>query len=336
MIWFYLTLGALLFWSFGDLFSKIGTDQKDPHSHWKIAMAVGLVMGLHAGYSLLFDDAVHLSWALIAAYLPASLCYIASMVLGYVGLRYIELSVSSPICNASGALSFLLMLIFMRSEVVPEEGMGSPLFLLSLLAVGLVCAGVVALGIVEMREDEETKIRRREASNRQYAKSFLALLFPLLYCLLDSAGTFADAFIMGGDNILSILEATVPGLSEMSEEAVENIVAMSCNTAYELTFLMMGAAAFIYVVLIKKEKFNWRLDGCKGINGICETAGQVCYALVIADTDHAAFAAAVIASYSALSALWGRVFIKEKLSHRHYLAIGITLAGIILMGALDP
>ena len=33
------------------------------------------------------------------------------MTLGYVGLRYIELSISSPICNSSGALVAVLCLL---------------------------------------------------------------------------------------------------------------------------------------------------------------------------------------------------------------------------------
>ena len=41
---------------------------------------------------------------MIWTYLPVSVLYILSMTLGYVGLRYIELSISSPICNSSGAL----------------------------------------------------------------------------------------------------------------------------------------------------------------------------------------------------------------------------------------
>lgn len=41
---------------------------------------------------------------IIMTYLPVSLLYIISMAMGYIGLRYIELSISSPICNSSGAL----------------------------------------------------------------------------------------------------------------------------------------------------------------------------------------------------------------------------------------
>ena len=39
--------------------------------------------------------------------------YIASMTIGYFGLRYLELSVSSPVQNASGAVACLLCLIFL-------------------------------------------------------------------------------------------------------------------------------------------------------------------------------------------------------------------------------
>ena len=51
-MWFLLSLAALLCWSGSDLFSKIGSKPDDPYSHWKMVMAVGLVMGLHAAFEL--------------------------------------------------------------------------------------------------------------------------------------------------------------------------------------------------------------------------------------------------------------------------------------------
>ena len=104
-MWFPLALVALLCWSFSDLFSKIGSRPEDRYSHWKMVMAVGLVMGLHAAFEI-FVSKVHIDLQVMLTYLPASLLYIFSMVLGYAGLRYIELSVSSPICNGSGAVSY--------------------------------------------------------------------------------------------------------------------------------------------------------------------------------------------------------------------------------------
>ena len=101
-MWFVLALIALLCWSGSDLFSKIGCREPDDKlAHLKMVMAVGLVMGLHAAYEI-FIGGTEISWHVIWTYLPVSLLYIGSMTLGYVGLRYIELSISSPICNSSG------------------------------------------------------------------------------------------------------------------------------------------------------------------------------------------------------------------------------------------
>ena len=103
-MWFWLSIIALLFWSGSDLFSKIGCrDGSDKLSHLKMVIAVGVVMGLHACWEI-FIGGVEISWQIIWTYLPVSILYILSMTLGYLGLRYIELSISSPICNASGAL----------------------------------------------------------------------------------------------------------------------------------------------------------------------------------------------------------------------------------------
>ena len=103
-MWFWLSLIALLCWSGSDLFSKIGCrDADDKLAHLKMVIAVGVVMGLHAAYEI-FIGGVSISWHVIWTYLPVSLLYIVSMALGYIGLRYIELSISSPICNASGAV----------------------------------------------------------------------------------------------------------------------------------------------------------------------------------------------------------------------------------------
>ena len=110
-MWFILSVIALLCWSGSDLFSKIGCrDADDKHSHLKMVTAVGVVMGLHAAYEI-FIGGVDISFDVLLRYLPVSLLYIGSMTLGYVGLRYIELSVSSPICNSSGALVAITSLI---------------------------------------------------------------------------------------------------------------------------------------------------------------------------------------------------------------------------------
>lgn len=297
-MWFPLALTAMLCWSGSDLFSKIGSRPEDKYSHWKLVMAVGLVMGLHACYEI-FVSHVEINLGVIITYLPASALYILSMILGYVGLRYIELSVSSPICNSSGAVAALLCFFFLHQRLVGLQWLG----------VVLVAAGIIALGFIERNEDEAARELRREPQHLKYEKSAIALLFPILYCLLDAAGTFADAVI----------------LETLAEE--------SANVAYELTFLFMGVCAFIYVKLIKKQPIMPKREAPKLAAALFETAGQFAY--VFALGANAIAAAPVISAYCMVSVIWSRIFLHEKLSRNHYLAIAAAIAGIIILGIFD-
>lgn len=301
MKWFIFSLITLFCWSFSDLFSKLGcADKKDGHSALKMVTAVGVVMGLHAAYTLIFTD-VEFTLQTMLTYLPVSFLYISSMTIGYVGLRFIELSISSPICNSSGALVSVICIIT-----------GAALVNAQYIAIALVAAGVIGLGIAEMTEDDELRAARQSKSNFKYTKSFLAILLPVIYCLLDALGTFADSLV----------------LEKLDEDAA--------NTAYELTFLVCGIICFIYVKFIKKEKYFPKKEAPKYIGAAFETAGQFAYVYALADADHVALSAPIISSYCALSVLWGRIFLKEKLSWKHYLCILLTVAGIAVIGFYDP
>ena len=301
-MWFWLSLAALLCWSGSDLFSKIGCqDARDKYSHLKMVMAVGFVMGLHAAYEI-FVGGTEISWHIILTYLPVSFLYILSMAVGYVGLRYIELSVSSPICNSSGALVAVL--------VLATDGIGST-SPLQLAAVGCVCLGVIFLGITEATEDEDLRRARQDASNRHYAKSWIAITIPIIYCLLDALGTFAD------NRVLMTLDED------------------SANVAYELTFLAVGVCCAIYVLGIKKQKLIPKMEAPKYAGAVFETAGQFAYIYAIADQEHIALAAPIISAYCAASVIWGRVFLKEKLSLKHYASIALVVVGIVILGIFD-
>ena len=313
MMWFWFSLITLLCWSGSDLFSKIGCrDANDKYAHLKMVMAVGVVMGLHAAFEV-FVNGVYISWDIILTYLPVSLLYILSMALGYIGLRYIELSISSPICNASGALVAILAILTAGENYPP----------LVLGAIALVCVGVIGLGIVEAREDDELRAARQEAGNYKYAKSWLALALPIAYCILDAAGTFADSVVLGK------IETIVAAASATSDYEA------SANVAYELTFLLSGIVSAIWVLLVKKDKLVVKMEAPKYIGAICETAGQFAYIYAIADEEHLAMSAPIISAYCVASVLWSRIFLKEKLSRKHYLMVLLVVIGIVIMGVFD-
>ena len=316
MLNFSYALIALLAWSGSDLFSKMGTKQDDKLSHWRVIFAVGAIMGIHAiitligslfidpentpGFvlSLFYTDFVPMDFI---KYLPVAFVYLLAMVIGYVGLRYIELSVSSPICNSSGAIVSILCIVALgdRFDV--------PVY----IAIALICAGVIGLGFVEAKEDDELRRLRQEKANYKYSKSALAIILPLMYCLLDAFGTFADSMVL-----------------ETLDEDVANV-------AYELTFLVCGIASFIYVKFIKKQKYLPKKEGPKYVGAIFETIGQFAYIYALADSEHVAMAAPIISAYCVASVVWGRIFLKEKLSVKHYITIAVAVAGIIILGIYD-
>ena len=226
MSWFLFALLTTLAWGAADLFYKKGADESDKYSHLKTTVIVGLVMGIHAIYTLLTND-INYDFMNIVIYLPVSLMYILSMTIGYFGLRYLELSISSPIQNSSGAVSCILCLIIL----------GETLDIPSTIGVILICVGVIALGIIEKRlQDSYTS-----DDDRKYKIGFVAFMMPILYCIIDALGTFFDAYYL--DDI-----ATTP-LVNVTEDTFETVA----NTSYELTFFICAIILFIFVKFIKKQ-----------------------------------------------------------------------------------
>lgn len=335
MINFGYALIALLCWSFSDLFSKLGTEQKDKYSHWRVIFWVGVVMGLHAVLtfigslfinpetahpvilSLFYTDFVAIDFL---KYLPVAFVYLLAMVIGYVGLRYIELSVSSPICNASGSLALVILVIISAFGGMSEA---FTLNFVDIIAVVLITVGIVGLGYVEYNESDEVKLLRSQNTQFKYTKSFIAILIPIIYLVLDGLATVGDEILY--DRL--VFESDY-----------------AANTAFELTSLCFAIFAFCYVKFFKKKKFfmlNYTEVDENGVTiekskpfsknliygGIFETVGQIFYMAVVA----ADFSVGLpmISAYCVVSVIWSRVFLKEKLSWKHYLTIVITLAGIL-------
>ncbi len=301
-MWFFFALLVMLLWGAADLFYKKGADEGDRYSHLKTSMMVGFVMGAHALLTLAFGR-VGYDFRNLYLYLPVSFFYIASMTVGYFGLRYLELSISSPIQNASGAVVCILCLLILRQ----------PMGVLSAAGVVLISAGVIVLGVLEKREDTGL----RATGERKYRIGFVAFLMPVLYCLLDSAGTFFDAYYL--DDI-----ATTPlvGVTEANFEQVANI-------SYELTFLAAALGILVFL-LIKKQRVFGRLTGVRGGAALLETGGQFAY--VYAMRGNGVVAAPMIAAYCIVSVVLSRLFLKETLSKLQYAIVAIVIAGIILLG----
>lgn len=302
-MWFIFALVTMLFWGGADLMYKKGAVESDKYSHLKTSIAVGLVMGIHAFCMLLFGN-INYDFRNIIVYLPVSMMYILSMTIGYFGLRYLELSISSPIQNASGAVSCILCLIFL----------GQRLDVISTFGVILICLGVIVLGIIEkkMNDDPLTK------ENKKYKIGFVAFFMPILYCIIDSLGTFFDAYYL--DDV-----STTP-LLNVTENTLENVA----NVSYELSFFIVAVILFIFVKFIKKQSFKITDQKDRLGAAVLETGGQFFY--VYAMSGNGVIAAPMIASYCIVSIILSRFILKEKLEKNQYLSVLFVILGILMLG----
>lgn len=292
-MWFWLSLVTILFWSGCDVFSKIGSNPDDKFSHWKMVIAVGTIMGIHAAVELFRGAEFGIQD--ILTYLPVSFLYILAMILGYVGLRYVVLSISTPICNSSGAVAALLCFFILKQQMS----------LLQFVAVAMVCIGVFLLSVIEKKQTEKECIKNGIVVNKK--NSIIAIFFPIFYCIIDGLGTFADALVLD---------------KYINEE--------SANIAYEITFFILAILAFVYVVFIKKQKIKLLQEKPKILAGVFETIGQFSYIYAIGD--NSIVAAPLISSYCIFSLVWARFILKEKLLRSQYMAIAFAAVGIVILG----
>lgn len=327
-MWFLYAMLTVLAWGGADLFYKKGSNPSDKHSHLKIAVAVGSVMGIHAMIYYLSGDFT-VTWYDIAIYLPVSACYIVSMVVGYLGLRYLALSIASPVQNTSGIIVTILMVLFF----------GVTIGALEIAGIVIITAGLVILSCLEKKYGERVEL---SVADKKYRLSPLAIIFPLIYCVIDALGTFGDAIYLDEMQLISEDAALV---------------------AYETTFFIVGLVCLVFLLAkgakqrrqirlsaefdsgvsldearldnlqLHKVKFFKKSEFPKLVAAGLETLGQFFY--VFAMSAQATVAAPLVASYSVFSMIFSRIFLKEKLKASQYAVISMVMLGILLLGIAE-
>jgi len=306
MSWLFFSIATALLWGTAELFYKKGAQPNEKYSHLKICVWVGIVMGLHAIFTLLTQD-IHYNPINIIRYLPVSLFYIISMAFSYFGMRFLEESISDPIENTAGVICTLLFVILLQEEIS----------WLTWVAIGVITVGVLGVSFLENRGETTRK--------KKYGKALAIIAFcmPFVYALLDAFGTFLD------DAFFLIEDVANSPLTDVTEETIEAVA----NTSYELTFALFALGIFIFLKC-KKVKFgSVPQHKDKILAAVFETAGQFTYVYALGGVD--AVAAPILSSVCVVSLLLSRIFLKEKLSWKTYVFIGIVIVGILLLAVSE-
>jgi len=297
-MWFIFSIFTAISWGAANLFYKKGSNPDDKSSHLKIVTMVGFVMGIHAICYMFIKDISFDPFDMVR-YFPVSFMYILSMTIGFIGLRYIELSIAAPVQNSAGAVSAILLFIFFPREMS----------FIDILGIVVVTAGVIGLAIFEKQEETAALEASNEVIDKKYQLGFLAITFPILYALIDGLGTFADGIYL---------------------DELELISEDSALLAYEFTFFIVAVFAYIYLKFIKKETFVLLKERDRAYAAILETTGQFFY--VFAMAGNAIIAAPLIAAHGIFSVILSRIFLKEVMDVRQYVMIAVVMLGIIFLG----
>ena len=292
-MWLVCAILTFIIWVTADLFYKKSNLEQEDDSHLKTSIVVGIVMGIHATIYY-FVNHVSISFMDIVKYLPVSLCYMISMIIGYKGLRYIDLSISSPIQNTSGFITSILLCIIFKEVLSISQLMG-------LLCMFL---GVVIITIVELRKDNTKK------KILSHFKIWI-ILFPIIYSVIDGLGTFLDAIYLDK-------------LKLISEDAA--------LVSYELTFFIYALIMTVYLVVFKKSSIKFLLDKNKLCASIFETIGQWVY--VYAIVSHSEISIPIVSCYSFFSIFLSHIVLKEKLNIYEKVGILIIFIGIIILSIM--
>ena len=301
-MWLFFTLVTTLLWGVAELFYKKGSHEDCKYDHLRVCVLVGAVMGIHAIFTLLTSDIAYNPMNLIA-YLPVSLCYILSMACSFFGIRFIEESLADPIENTSGAMCSIMCVLFLGDKI------SLPVW----IAIAIIVIGII--GVTQTEKSAE--VNRSQKLGKKLAT--VAFLMPFCYAFIDAIGCVLDIFF---------LEMETSPLIDITEENIELVA----NVSYELTFAIVGLILFIFMKA-KGVKFELPKQGDKVVAAICETAGQLTY--VYAMSGNGAIAAPILSSVCVVSLLLSRIFLKEKLTKKQYLFIGIIIVGILVLAVLE-
>ena len=301
-MWLFFTLATTLLWGVAELFYKKGSREDAKYDHLRVCVLVGTVMGIHAVFTLMTTDIDYDPRNLIA-YLPVSMCYILSMACSFFGIRFIEESLADPIENTSGAICAILCVVVLGETIAPGVW----------VAIALTVIGIIGVSYTE----QSAEVNRKQRLGSRLA--IVAFAMPFCYAIIDAVGCLLDIFF------LDMATSPLIGITEDNIELVANV-------SYELTFAICGMLLFAFMMW-KQVKFELPKQKDKAVAAVCETAGQLTY--VYAMSGNGAIAAPILSCVCVVSLLLSRIFLKEKLTKKQYMFIGIIITGILMLAVLE-
>lgn len=284
----------------------------DALSGFKTFVWIGIVMAPAGVIMAICSESLPESIGMVSHNLyliPLCVFYAIALFFGLLGMKHLDASVASPMENIDGAMAAVILYCFFlftgRRAVVNAIG------IVDVIATVLVVAGVVLLGI------QEQKLSRRERGlaedKKRHRLGALALIFPIIYNLVDAVSMVAVGIAVSEET-----EISIPDIDFFFFES--------------LGFVAVAICMWLYMLLFKKYRYNpfkkTELVRCGA--AVSETFGTMTY--IFAVSGNPVLTAPITSAYCLVTIILARIFLKERLTKKQYLSLALLVIGIVLLG----
>ena len=312
MPWLLLIFFCIILWGITDILYKKSSDYNDPLSQYKAFVWIGMVMGFAGAIMAICSDTLRDSIMMVKDNLyliPLCIFYALAMFFGLLGAKHLDASVVSPLENIDGAITAIILYMFFfltgRSHVTDSIGT------MDIIGTVAITTGVIFLGIQEHKLSKQEM--NLEEDKKKHRLGALALIFPIIYNLVD-----AVSMVAVGITVSEETEVAIPDIDFFIFES--------------LGFLVVAICMWLYMLIAKKYKYNpfkkKELVRCGAATS--ETLGTMTYIFAVAGNP--ILTAPITSSYCLVTVVLARIFLKERLTKKQYLSVAFVIVGIVLLG----
>ena len=312
MPWLLLIFSCIILWGITDILYKKSSDYNDPLSQYKAFVWIGMVMGLAGAIMAICSDTLRDSIMMVKDNLyliPLCIFYALTLFFGLLGAKHLDASVVSPLENIDGAITAIILYMFFfltgRSHVTDSIG------IMDIIGTVAITTGVIFLGIQEHKLSKQEM--NLEEDKKKHRLGALALIFPIIYNLVD-----AVSMVAVGITVSEETEVAIPDIDFFIFES--------------LGFLVVAICMWLYMLIAKKYKYNpfkkKELVRCGAATS--ETLGTMTYIFAVASNP--ILTAPITSSYCLVTVVLARIFLKERLTKKQYLSVAFVIVGIVLLG----
>ena len=315
MPWLLLTLSCIILWGATDILYKKSSDYNDPLSHFKTFVWIGIIMAPAGGIMAICSDTLLESIMMIKDNLylsPLCVFYARALFFGLLGKKHLDASVVSPLENIDGAIAAIILYIFFL--FTDSTHLTDRVGVMDIIGTVTIVVGVVSIGI------QEHKLSKQEVDlaedKKRHRLGALALIFPIIYNLVDAVSMVAIGITVSEETSVSI-----PDIDFFIFECVG--------------FVVVAIFMWLYLLIVKKYTYNpfKKTELVRGGAAVGETFGTMTYIFAVASNP--ILTAPITSSYCLVTIILARIFLKERLTKKQYLSLAILIIGIAFLAVSE-